>query len=176
MMFVLNNIKGALPIKIWQEGIENIDENCLKQAENLSRLPFAEKWIALMPDTHAGKGMPIGGVIACEEVVIPNAVGVDIGCGMAFVQTNIPVTLLRETLTGSGTLVQAICGDILRNIPTGFAHYQQPQRSEVLDRAKQQGEKYEFDKALTPQIDEGYFQAGTLGGGNHFIEDRKSVV
>ncbi len=169
-MFVLNNIKGALPIKIWQDGIENIDENCLKQAENLSRLPFAKKWVALMPDTHAGKGMPIGGVIACEGVVIPNAVGVDIGCGMAFAQTNVPVTLLRETATGSGTLVQAICGDILRNIPTGFTHYKQPQKSEVLDCAKQQGEKYELDKELLPQIDEGYFQAGTLGGGNHFIE------
>lgn len=169
-MFVRNDIKDALPIKIWQDGIESIDENCLKQAENLSRLPFAKKWVALMPDTHAGKGMPIGGVIACEGVVIPNAVGVDIGCGMAFVQTNVPVTLLRETATGSGTLVQAICGDILRNIPTGFAHYQQPQSSAVLDRAKQEGEKYELDRELLPQIDEGYFQAGTLGGGNHFIE------
>lgn len=52
-----------------------------------------------MPDTHAGKGMPIGGVIACENVVIPNAVGVVIGCGMAYVQTNIPVSLLNEKLS-----------------------------------------------------------------------------
>lgn len=168
-MFV-HKLDHAAPIKIWQAGMDNIDENCLAQAENLSRLPFIHKWVALMPDTHAGKGMPIGGVIACDGVVIPNAVGVDIGCGMAFVETDIPVKLLRETVTGSGTLVQAICGDILRNIPTGFAHYKTVQPSEVLDRAKAQGDKYEFDKELLPQIDEGYFQIGTLGGGNHFIE------
>lgn len=168
-MFV-HKLDHAAPIKIWQAGMDNIDENCLAQAENLSRLPFIHKWVALMPDTHAGKGMPIGGVIACDGVVIPNAVGVDIGCGMAFVETDIPVKLLRETVTGSGTLVQAICGDILRNIPTGFNHYKKEQPSEVLDRAKAQGDKYEFDKELLPQIDEGYFQVGTLGGGNHFIE------
>ncbi|MDE7229970.1 MAG: RtcB family protein [Oscillospiraceae bacterium] len=168
-MFV-HKLDNAAPIKIWQSGIENIDEKCLEQAENLSKLPFVHKWVALMPDTHAGKGMPIGGVLACEGVVIPNAVGVDIGCGMAFVETNIPVKMLRETVTGSGNLVQAICGDILRNIPTGFNHYKTAQPSEVLDKAKEQGEKYEFDKELLPQIDEGYFQVGTLGGGNHFIE------
>lgn len=168
-MFV-HNMENALPIKIWQSGIENIDEKCLAQAENLSKLPFIYKWVALMPDTHAGKGMPIGGVIACDGAVIPNAVGVDIGCGMAFVETNIPVKLLRETVTGSGNLVQAICGDILRNIPTGFAHYKTKQSSQVLDKALEEGEKYETDKALLPQIEEGYYQAGTLGGGNHFIE------
>lgn len=168
-MFV-HNIENAVPIKIWQADINSVDEGCLRQAENLARLPFAAEHIALMPDTHKGKGMPIGGVIACEGTVIPNAVGVDIGCGMAFVETDIPVKALRETVTGSGTLVQTICGDILRNIPTGFAHYKTAQLSVVLDRAKEQGEKYETDKELLPQIDEGYFQVGTLGGGNHFIE------
>ena len=168
-MFV-HNIENAVPIKIWQADINSVDEGCIKQAENLARLPFAAEHIALMPDTHKGKGMPIGGVIACEGTVIPNAVGVDIGCGMAFVETDIPVKALRETVTGSGNLVQTICGDILRNIPTGFSHYKTAQSSVVLDRAKEQGEKYEFDKELLPQIDEGYFQVGTLGGGNHFIE------
>lgn len=168
-MFV-HTIKNAKPIKIWQSSYEAIDEKCREQAEHLSKLPFAYKWISLMPDTHAGKGMPIGGVIACDGVVIPNAVGVDIGCGMAFVQTDIPVSLLRDTITGSGNLVQAICGDILRNIPTGFNHYKKPQESAVLDKAKAEMQLYEADAELIPQIDEGYFQAGTLGGGNHFIE------
>jgi len=168
-MFV-HTIKNAKPIKIWQSSYEAIDEKCREQAEHLSKLPFAYKWISLMPDTHAGKGMPIGGVIACDGVVIPNAVGVDIGCGMAFVQTDIPVSLLRDTITGSGNLVQAICGDILRNIPTGFNHYKNPQESNVLDKAKAEMQLYEADAELIPQIDEGYFQAGTLGGGNHFIE------
>jgi len=63
-----------------------------------------------------------------------------------------------------------IIGDILRNIPTGFNHYKQPQASEVLDRAKSKIEEYSIDSDLLAQIDEGYYQVGTLGGGNHFIE------
>ncbi len=168
-MFVRKE-ENALPIKIWQSSYDVIDEKCKEQAANLSKLPFAYKWISLMPDTHAGKGMPIGGVIACDGAVVPNAVGVDIGCGMGFVETNIPVSLLRETITGSGNLVQAICGDILRNIPTGFNHYKTPQPSIVLDRAKAEMDRYEKDAVLIPQIEDGYFQVGTLGGGNHFIE------
>ena len=168
-MFVMKE-NHALPVKIWQTDAEAIGEKCAEQAAHLAKLPFAFKHIALMPDTHAGKGMPIGGVIACEDAVIPNAVGVDIGCGMGFVQTDIPVQLLRETVTGSGSLLQCICGSILRNIPTGFSHYKAPQSSAVLDRAKAEMQKYEADRALLPQLDEGYFQTGTLGGGNHFIE------
>lgn len=157
------------PIKIWTAE-NDIEESCLEQAKKLSKMPFAHKWIALMPDTHTGKGMPIGGVIACEGAVIPNAVGVDIGCGMGYVQTDIPVKILRETITGSGTLLQAIIGDILRNIPTGFSHYKTVQASNTLDIAKEELSKYEADKELLPQIEEGYYEVGTLGGGNHFIE------
>ena len=162
--------QNMLPIKIWQTDIAAVEEKCIEQAIHLAKLPFAYKWISLMPDTHTGKGMPIGGVIACENVVIPNAVGVDIGCGMAYIQTDIPVSLLRKTITGSGNLVHTICGDILRNIPTGHSHYKTAQQSEVLDRAKAEMSIYEADRELIPQIDEGYFQTGTLGGGNHFIE------
>ena len=140
--------QNMLPIKIWQTDMEAVGTKCIEQAEHLAKLPFAFGHAALMPDTHVGKGMPIGGVIACENVVIPNAVGVDIGCGMAYIQTDIPVSLLRETITGSGTLLQTICGDILRNIPTGFGHHKKPQPSEVLDRAKAEAEKYERDKEL----------------------------
>ena len=170
-MFVHNiENENMIPIKIWQSSPEAVGEKCLEQAMHLAKLPFAFEHISLMPDTHFGKGMPIGGVIACENTVIPNAVGVDIGCGMAYVQTDIPVSLLRETMTGNGTLIQAVCGDILRNIPTGFGHYKTPQPSEVLDRAKSEMSIYEADRELIPQIEEGYYQAGTLGGGNHFIE------
>ena len=60
-----------------------------KQAKNLANLPFIFKQVCLMPDTHEGYGMPIGGVIATDNVIIPNAVGVDIGCGMLAVQTSL---------------------------------------------------------------------------------------
>jgi tRNA-splicing ligase RtcB len=76
-----------------------------------------------MPDTHVGYGMPIGGVIAAENTIIPNAVGVDIGCGMVFEQTNIPVELLMTKETGNGKLAQSIIGEIMSAIPTGFEHY-----------------------------------------------------
>ena len=110
-----------VPIKVWLEDPAQLEESCKKQAYRLSTLPFLHKWVCLMPDTHAGMGMPIGGVIATEDVIIPNAVGVDIGCGMAYTQTNVPVSLLRGIQTGNGTLLQAMVGDIMRNIPLGFA-------------------------------------------------------
>ncbi len=162
--------KVRVPIKIWTENIEAIEKQCLEQAINLANLPFVEKWVSLMPDTHTGKGMPIGAVIACKDVIIPNAVGVDIGCGMAFVQTNIPAQLLRDTMTGSGSLIKLITGNILRSIPVGFSHYSKPQQSETLDKAKENIQKYEKNSELLEHIEDGYFQIGTLGGGNHFIE------
>ena len=136
-MFVqYNKNSQKFPIKIWCENAESIDENCMEQAMHLANLPFIYKWVALMPDTHMGKGMPIGAVIACNDVVIPNAVGVDIGCGMGFIQTNIPVKLLKETVTRSGNLVKVIVGNIQRTIPLGVAHYKKPQESAVLSEAK----------------------------------------
>ena len=170
-MFVqYNKNSQKFPIKIWCENAESIDENCMEQAMHLANLPFIYKWVALMPDTHMGKGMPIGAVIACNDVVIPNAVGVDIGCGMGFIQTNIPVKLLKETVTRSGNLVKVIVGNIQRTIPLGVAHYKKPQESAVLSEAKKEMEKYSSESELISEIDEGFFQVGTLGGGNHFIE------
>jgi len=168
-MFI-HDTENGLPIQIWCASPEAVEEGCMEQAEHLAKLPFAVDHIALMPDTHQGKGMPIGGVLACEGVLIPNAVGVDIGCGMGFVQTNIPVQLLRETMTGSGSVLHTIIGNILRGIPTGRNHYKKPQPSAVLDRAKEEMDKYEQDTALLPFLESGYYQVGTLGGGNHFIE------
>ena len=122
-MFAIESKTGSYPIKIWLESEKDLEASCLEQAHHLAELPFLHGWVCLMPDTHTGKGMPIGGVIAAKNVVIPNAVGVDIGCGMAYVKTSIPVSVLKETMTGSGNLVQGIVGDILRNIPVGFAHH-----------------------------------------------------
>ena len=60
----------------------------MDQAMNLTKHPVVLKHVALMPDCHQGYGMPIGGVIACKDAVIPNAVGVDIGCGMGAIRSN----------------------------------------------------------------------------------------
>lgn len=168
-MFVRNE-KTKYPMKIWLEGQEQLEESCLEQAENLANLPFIHKWVCLMPDTHTGKGMPIGGVIATKGVIIPNAVGADIGCGMNFVATNVKKEQIAEIQTGNGTIVQSVIGNWMRNIPVGVKRYKKPQESSVLDQAKQELDRYEPNLPLLPLIEDGYYQVGTLGGGNHFVE------
>ena len=169
-MFVKYNEKMKHPIKIWVENETDIEESCLEQAMHLADLPFIHKWVALMPDTHTGKGMPIGGVIATDGVIIPNAVGADIGCGMIFTPMNIKLEDIKDVMTGNGTLIQAIIGDILRNVPVGVNRFKEKQNSTVLDKAMTQMELYEANEELVPLLEDGYYQAGTLGGGNHFIE------
>ena len=88
------------PVKIWTDYVE---ESAMRQIENLTTLPFLFHHLAIMPDVHAGMGMPIGGVLACKDAVIPNAVGVDIGCGICAVKTNwkvadIPTDVLRKQI------------------------------------------------------------------------------
>ena len=75
-----------VPIKLW---LDDVDENTLYQARNLANLPFVFKHVCLMPDAHTGYGMPIGGVMATDGVIVPNAVGVDIGCGMLVAELGI---------------------------------------------------------------------------------------
>lgn len=169
-MFVLKEEKMRWPIKVWLDSEKDLEASCLEQAYHLSELPFLHKWVCLMPDTHTGKGMPIGGVIAAKNVIIPNAVGVDIGCGMAYVGTNIKAKDIRDIQTGNGTLIQGIVGDILRNVPVGFAHHKTVMPCYTLDKAFDEFDKYEEDGELLGQLEAGYFQVGTLGGGNHFIE------
>ena len=170
-MFVLYDKEAMnVPVKVWLPDETALEASCREQAMNLSKLPFLNGWVCLMPDTHAGMGMPIGGVIAAEDVLIPNAVGVDIGCGMAYTETGVRAEELKNIMTGNGNLVQAIIGDIMRNVPVGFAQHKNPMPAYVLDRALDEMDKYETDGELLGQLDAGYFQIGTLGGGNHFIE------
>lgn len=171
-MFVISNDKyeTRVPVRVWLESEEKMEESCLMQAVHLAKLPFVYRWVSLMPDTHTGKGMPIGGVIATKDVIIPNAVGSDIGCGMIFVPMNVRLEEIQGIVTGNGSLIQLLVGDILRNIPVGVNRYKTKQQSEVLDAAKEQMEFYERNRELLPLLEDGYYQMGTLGGGNHFIE------
>jgi tRNA-splicing ligase RtcB len=81
--------KYKVPIKSWCSNLEGL---AMKQAEDLAMHPVVFYHVSLMPDCHPGYGMPIGGVIAADNAAIPNAVGVDIGCGMGSVRTNLPVS------------------------------------------------------------------------------------
>lgn len=165
MFTIFTKGENRFPIKVWLRDMNDLDEGTLEQATNLSNLPFVHKHVALMPDCHSGFGMPIGGVLPTKDVIIPNAVGVDIGCGVAFVKTNVHVEILKS---GRGPeLVQQMVNDIMRSIPVGFAHHETKQPSKTLDKVKRMPMDNEPE---LPTIKEGYFQIGTLGGGNHFIE------
>lgn len=144
-----------LPIKLW---LEDIEDGAMEQVKNLANLPFAFKHISIMPDSHQGYGMPIGGVLATKGVVIPNAVGVDIGCGMCAVKTSLTEIDL-ETL-------KKIMGEIRKQIPVGFAHHKQPQKNDFILPG-------EFGPITAKNEKEFDLQIGTLGGGNHFIEIQK---
>ena len=173
MFNIFDKEKQKWPIKVWLEDETKLEPECLKQARNLANLDFIHKWIALMPDTHPGFGMPIGGVIATENVIIPNAVGVDIGCGMQFVSTNIPVSDLGKVNTPDGSLVENIISEILRTVPTGFNHHKFKQKCYSVDnfrvQLKENPSRY-TPKDLIKELDSAAMQVGTLGGGNHFIE------
>jgi tRNA-splicing ligase RtcB len=145
-----------IPIKLW---LKNIESGALNQAMNLANHPNAFHHIALMPDTHLGFGMPIGGVLATKDVIIPNAVGVDIGCGICAVRTSLREIQI-ETLKG-------IMGVIHKTIPVGFRHNKLKQNNQLVPDVK-------HDSKAMPIVNQEYksalFQIGTLGGGNHFIE------
>lgn len=147
------------PIKLW---LDDIDDGAMGQARNLANLPFVYKHIAVMPDAHLGYGMPIGGVMATEDVIVPNAVGVDIGCGMCALQTSL-TDISHDKL-------KAIIGLIRRTIPLGFKHHKARQSKALMPKTEFPLEELplvaqEYNNALT--------QLGTLGGGNHFIEIQK---
>ena len=67
-MFVMYEKENMrFPVRVWLKERGSLEKSCMEQAYHLSRLPFLHKWVSLMPDTHAGMGMPIGGVIAAEH-------------------------------------------------------------------------------------------------------------
>ncbi len=147
-----------LPIKMW---LDDAEAGAIEQARNLANFPYAVEHISLMPDCHQGFGMPIGGVMATQDVIVPNAVGVDIGCGMCAVQTSL-------TEISKPDMFQILSG-IRSRVPVGFKHHKQSQDESLMpDRKTGVG---------IPVVDREYESAtrqiGTLGGGNHFIEIQK---
>ncbi len=142
-----------IPIKLW---LDDIESGTLQQAKDLANLSVSEKWIAIMPDAHVGYGMPIGGILATRDVVVPNAVGVDIGCGMIAAQTSLVEDLPVESIKDILHLARSV-------IPVGFAHQKEPQRWDGFNHAPDV-------PIIQRELDSARRQLGTLGGGNHFLE------
>jgi tRNA-splicing ligase RtcB len=154
------DVDGGVPILSWATDLE---PGALAQAQNLARLPFAFRNVSLMPDAHQGYGMPIGGVLAAVGVVVPNAVGVDIGCGMLAARTTLRAEELpRERLA-------AVLGEVRKRVPVGFAKHAEPCEWHDVTRLL---DGLDWDKLLIVSAgwDAVPAQLGTLGGGNHFIE------
>ncbi len=147
-----------LPIKLW---LVDVEDGALQQAKNLANLPFAYRHVALMPDCHQGFGMPIGGVLALDEVIIPNAVGVDIGCGMCAVKTSL------EHI--SHPQLKNIMADIRDVTPLGFKHHKTIQDEKDMP---DNDDPYSLE-VVSREYESARYQVGTLGGGNHFIEIQK---
>lgn len=154
------------PIKLW---LDDIEDGALEQAKNLANLPFVFKHIAIMPDSHQGYGMPIGGVLATKGVVIPNAVGVDIGCGMCAVKTS-----LTEI---DKDILKNIVGEIRKVIPVGFNRHNEMQDEKYMPVIGRSTQWSDFYKSSFPiihsEMENARKSLGTLGGGNHFIEIQK---
>lgn len=161
-------VENGQKIFLWMENIHFLDEGALKQAQHLALLPFNHLPVAIMPDSHKGFGMPIGAVLATDNVIVPNAVGSDIGCGMTAIETGIP----NDEMTSA--MVQSIMKKVERTIPVGFNRHKSTDNFEIdyLETISPNNSPsetfYEYmnDTKIVNMAEE----YGTLGGGNHFIE------
>lgn len=142
-----------------------IEGGAMEQIKNIANLPFVYKWVAVMPDSHQGYGMPIGGVVALENIISPNMVGVDIGCGMCAVNTHI-----KTEGVGQDKLKEVL-GKIRKIVPVGFAHHQEKQSLDLMPFFEKDTDDLQV---ILKEYENARTQIGTLGGGNHFIELQKS--
>src|SRR5579859_1111763 len=164
----ISEIQGKnVPIKIWSPLLE-VESSALDQLKNIAALPWVFKHVAAMPDVHYGMGATVGSVIAMKGALAPAAVGVDIGCGMGAVRTNLRASDLPLDLKDIRLAIE-------QAIPVGFNAHDRPAWGH---RDSQTGLKAQalFKRFgdLSSYVDklEGKArkQVGTLGGGNHFIE------
>ncbi len=165
--------EGA-PIKAWTQGVP-IEEEALKQLQNVARMPFIHSHVAVMPDVHWGMGATVGSVICSSGAIIPAAVGVDIGCGMMAVQTSLHANDLPENLKEIRTNIEKAVphGRTHNGGPgdRGAWHEIPPAQIKVWESLSK---TYESIAQKHPKINQRHpnhvNHLGTLGTGNHFIE------
>ena len=165
-------LSGTVNTLMWTDET-GIEEAAIRQLRNVSALPWTHG-LRVMPDVHYGKGATVGSVIAMHQAVAPAAVGVDIGCGMTAVRTNLSPDRLPDDL---GRLRRTI----ERGVPVGNGAHKDhsptiDRHGRLKHRFKEMREGFEslqarrlarsFGRLETKAVN----QIGTLGGGNHFIE------
>ncbi len=142
------------PYRQWGK---KLDPASVRQLENACRLPVAVR-AALMPDAHRGYGLPIGGVLATRNAVIPYAVGVDIACRVKMTVLDLPTSTLDQ---GRDMLAKAIQEETRFGIGAAFKH---KRHHPVLD------EDWSITRKIAGLKDKAWAQLGTSGSGNHFVE------
>lgn len=148
------------PYRVWGSDLE---AEALKQMKNACKLPVAVSG-ALMPDAHVGYGLPIGGVLATKDAVIPYAVGVDIACRMKMSVLDLPVSALADD---EDRLTRAIERET--RFGTG-ATFRSPRQHGVMDH------DWNVTAVTARMKDRAWSQLGTSGSGNHFVEFGELIV
>lgn len=147
---------GGVPVKIWTDQLE---EGAAQQLRALAGSGYVVGHVAAMPDVHAGRGATVGSVFATRDLLLPTAIGTDIGCGILAQ----PFALRAVDL--SPALLRELHALIKGSIPTGFGAHDAPQPWEGF------ADDGRYTTAVAPIVREkGPMQLGSLGGGNHFIE------
>ena len=160
-------------VKMWTNGVQ-VEDGARQQLANVASMPFIHKWVAAMPDVHWGMGATIGSVIPTHKAIIPAAVGVDIGCGMMAVRTDLVASDLPDNLAGIRTAIEASVphgrsNNGGRNDRGGWGNV--PDAQAAVWNA-QLSAKYEALCSKHPKMRarNNVNHLGTLGTGNHFIE------
>ncbi len=179
-------IKGKYTTaNIYAKGIE---DECIQQIKQLVDHPAFTENIAIMPDAHAGKGAVIGFTTPLTDKVIPNVIGVDIGCGMLTAQIEIHAKLPFEKLENTIKRIVPMSTDIHKKEPSiNFSFHELNLKLQhfIKNYNKKFGKKFktpaitetwlnEKFKQIQFPVDRFYKSLGTLGGGNHFIEIGKN--
>ena len=151
---------SLVPAYLWLP-LREVEDSALDQIRNSIKHPDIARHlhVAVMPDCHVGYGVTIGSIVPTQSTVIPNAVGVDIGCGMCAVNTGVNLTNEMDR-----DFWRDWSGQVMRAVPTGFSSHKQPQALGTLDRSLKA-------RSLQSLVNtRAAHQLGTLGGGNHFME------
>jgi tRNA-splicing ligase RtcB len=157
MEYVMKRDHFKVPVKLW---LNDLETSAIEQAVNVAKLPFVYSQVAIMPDGHQGYGVGIGTVFATNDVIIPNAVGVDIGCGMTAVKLDVNEEFIRTYYS-----------EILE-----FCHNRgilSIRRNSILHGRGLSDIDMPFTNVILEHASNASKQLGTLGGGNHFIEFQK---
>ena len=136
----------------------DIDDSSHQQIKlMLDREEFKDNTFRFMPDVHYGKGSTVGTTMTVKDKVVPNFIGVDIGCGV-----NVTELKLTKKEASDPKFLKAFDRNVRQNVPLGFKRHQKRHESPLLER-----EDFLISKKL--EEDTFYQSIGTLGGGNHFI-------